>query len=281
MSESRFVPSRAAAYLALSLASAVALSVPAAAQSPVAAAPACGGPADLFRFDDPLERVVGLVAKGQPLKIVTIGSSSTAGAGASSPALNYPNRLQAELRARLPGIPVTVVNRGVNGEVATDMMKRFAADVFAEKPDLIIWQVGTNSVLRDQNVLMHAPVIRDGIEELLATGADVVVMNSQFAPKVLEKSDIYRMVDIVGAEAKDAGAQLFDRFALMRHWHDQQNIAIETFVHPDGLHLNDWSYGCVAKVLAAAILDGAKPPVATARAVPQPPRVTATPAAAR
>jgi lysophospholipase L1-like esterase len=276
--------------VALSLASALAFSVPAAAQQPAlaapaaaasAAVPACGGPADLFRFDDPLERVVGLVGKGQPVKIVTIGSSSTAGAGASSPALSYPSRLEAELKARLPGIAVTVVNRGVNGEVATDMMKRFAADVFAEKPDLIIWQVGTNSVLRDENVLRLAPLIRDGIEELLGSGADVVVMNSQFAPKVMVKPDAERMVDIVGAEAKDVGAQLFDRFALMRHWHDQQKIAIDTFIHPDGLHLNDWSYGCVAKVLAAAILDGAKPPVATARAVPPSPRGTATPAAAR
>jgi acyl-CoA thioesterase-1 len=281
MSESRFWPSRAAACVALSLASALAFSVPAAAQSRAGEAPACGGPADLFRFDDPLERVVGLVAKGQPVKIVTIGSSSTAGAGASSPALSYPSRLEAELKARLPGIAVTVVNRGVNGEVAADMMKRFANDVFAEKPDLVIWQVGTNSVLRDENVLRLAPLIRDGIEELLGSGADVVVMNSQFAPKVMVKPDAERMVDIVGAEARDVGAQLFDRFALMRHWHDTQKIAIDTFIHPDGLHLNDWSYGCVAKVLAAAILDGAKPPVATARAVPPSPRVTATPAAAR
>lgn len=281
MGEFRFLPSRAAACLALSLASAMVFSASAVAQQPVSSVPDCGGPADLFRFDDPLERVVGLVAKGQPVKIVTIGSSSTAGAGASSPALSYPSRLEAELKTRLPGIAVTVVNRGVNGEVATDMMKRFAADVFAEKPDLIIWQVGTNSVLRNENVLRLAPVIRDGIEELLGSGADVVVMNSQFAPMVMAKPDAERMVDIVGAEAKDVGAQVFDRFALMRHWHDHQKIAIETFIHPDGLHLNDWSYGCVAKVLASAILDGVKLPVVTARAVPPAPRVTVTPAAAR
>ena len=37
------------------------------------------------------------IAQGKPLKIVAIGSSSTSGAGASSPAATYPSRLEAEL----------------------------------------------------------------------------------------------------------------------------------------------------------------------------------------
>jgi acyl-CoA thioesterase I len=270
MKLTRCVPAYSAACLALSLLPVIG-SASAAAQEP-----ACRAPSEVYRFDDPLERVVKRIGSGQPLKIVTIGSSSTAGAGATSPAASYPSRLEAELQERLPGLTVTVVNRGVNGEVATDMVKRFEADVFAEKPDLIIWQVGTNSVLRDQNVLGSAPVIHDGLEQLLATGADVVVMNSQYAPKVLAKKDIERMVDIVGAETKDVGARLFDRFAMMRYWSENEKLSFETFVHPDGLHLNDWSYACVAKVLAAAILDGAKLPVATAKAVPAAPTTPAT-----
>ena len=48
-----------------------------------------------------------------------------------------------------PGHDLTVLNRGVNGEEAADMLARFETDVIAEKPDLVLWQVGTNSVLRD------------------------------------------------------------------------------------------------------------------------------------
>jgi acyl-CoA thioesterase-1 len=266
MSESRFWPSRAAACVALSLASALAFSVPAAAQSRAGEAPACGGPADLFRFDDPLERVVGLVAKGQPVKIVTIGSSSTAGAGASSPALSYPSRLEAELKARLPGIAVTVVNRGVNGEVATDMMKRFAADVFAEKPDLIIWQVGTNSVLRDNP--LQPSLIEQGLARLKEIGADVILIDPQFAPKVIAKSTLGRMLDLLSLKAKQYNVNLFQRFALMRDWRERQGIAFDAFVSPDQLHMNDWSYACVAKVLGAAIAEAATRPTASAAARP-------------
>ena len=40
---------------------------------------------------------------GRPLTIVALGSSSTEGAGASGPQASYPARLEALLRAALPG----------------------------------------------------------------------------------------------------------------------------------------------------------------------------------
>ena len=80
--------------------------------------------------------------------------------------------------------------------------------------------------------------------------------------------------------SSSARARLFDRFAMMRYWFATERLSFDTFIHPDGLHLNDWSYACVAKVLASAIIDGAKPPVATARALPAP-AAPATAATAR
>ncbi len=89
------------------------------------------------------------LTSGKPITIVAIGSSSTAGSGASSPAANYPSRLQVELRERFKNHPITVVNRGVGGEEIGDMFKRFDKAVVAAKPDLVVWQLGTNSVLRN------------------------------------------------------------------------------------------------------------------------------------
>ena len=45
---------------------------------------------------------------------------------------------------------ITVLNRGVNGEETDNMMARFASGVIAAHPQLVLWQVGTNSVLRDR-----------------------------------------------------------------------------------------------------------------------------------
>jgi hypothetical protein len=43
--------------------------------------------------------------------------------------MSYPNRLAVELRALLPSTSITVINRGVNGETAEEMLARFDRDV--------------------------------------------------------------------------------------------------------------------------------------------------------
>ena len=43
----------------------------------------------------------------------------------------------------------------------------------------------------------------------------------------------------------------------MRHWYEVEHLPFKTFVSDDGLHMNDWSYACLAKVLGIAIADAA------------------------
>ncbi|MGB6285652.1 MAG: SGNH/GDSL hydrolase family protein [Xanthobacteraceae bacterium] len=233
------------------------------------AAPAtCTAPTDLARFERPLIHTMRRLANGQPLTIVAIGSSSTAGAGASSPNATYPSRLAVELRARFPGREITVLNRGVNGEETNNMMARFAGDVLAAHPQLVLWQIGTNSVLRDHPLNPHAVQLHDGIEQLKGAGADVVLIDPQFAPAVLAKSETPGMVEQIALASKQEDVDLFQRFAVMRNWHDVQHLSFDTFVSPDHLHMNDWSYACLAKLLGGAIAEAATRPIAAASVRP-------------
>ena len=88
----------------------------------------------------------------------------------------------------------------------------------------------------------------------------------QFAPRVLAKPETQGMEDQIALAAKQENVDLFHRFALMRNWHDVQHMPFDAFVSPDQLHMNDWSYACVAKLLAAAIGEAATRPVASAAA---------------
>jgi acyl-CoA thioesterase I len=233
-----------------------------------ASALACTAPAELAHFKQPLPHTMRRLAEGQPLTIVAIGSSSTAGAGASSSAATYPSRLAVELRARLPGREITVLNRGVNGEETTNMMARFSTDVLAAHPQLVLWQIGTNSVLRDHPLSSHAVRLHDGIERLKAAGADVILIDPQFAPAVLAKSETQGMVEQIALAAKEENVDLFQRFAVMRNWHDVQHLSFDAFVSPDRLHMNDWSYACIAKMLSIAITEAATRPIAAAAVHP-------------
>jgi acyl-CoA thioesterase I len=227
----------------------------------------CSAPTEMARLNYPLRHAARRLAGDGPLTIVAIGSSSTAGAGASSSAASYPSRLAVELKQRLPTRDITVLNRGVNGEETEDMMARFATGVIAAHPDLVLWQVGTNSVLRDHPLKPHSVLLHEGIERLKAADADVVLIDMQFAPRVIAKPETPGMEDQIALAAKEESVDLFRRFALMRNWHDVQHIPFDAFVSPDKLHMNDWSYACVAKVLAAAITEAATRPTASA-AVP-------------
>jgi acyl-CoA thioesterase I len=240
---------------------------PAAPSGPPAAADssaACKVVASQDRLDYPLARVSRHLEGDRSIKIVAIGSSSTAGAGASSPAASYPSRLQAELTQHYLWNDITVLNRGVNGEEAPDMLARFEANVVAEKPDLVIWQMGTNAVLRDRPLDPKATVLHEGLARLRAIRADVILVDPQYAPKVIAKPEAEGMVAQIAATAKEQSVDLFRRFALMKRWHQADHMPFEAFVSPDGLHMNDWSYGCLAKWLGTAIVEAATRPTATA-----------------
>ena len=227
----------------------------------------CRAPAELTHLGVPLQRTAQRLAAGAPLKIVAIGSSSTAGAGASSPAHSYPSRLAVELRALLPKQQIAVVNRGANGDETQGMLARFERDVIAEKPDLVIWQVGTNAVLRERPLTPAGSLMHEGLAKLKAIGADVILIDLQFCPKVLAKIDADEMVNLISVTAKKENVSVFRRFAVMRHWRQVARIPYEKFLSPDELHLNDWSYGCIAKLLAGSIAEASKRATQTAGTV--------------
>jgi acyl-CoA thioesterase-1 len=241
---------------------------PASASIPPLAPIACTAPAEFMHFDRPLLHTMRALGSGEPLTIVAIGSSSTAGAGASSAAMTYPSRLAVELHQHFPGHAITVLNRGVNGEETDEMMARFAKDVIAVHPQLVLWQVGTNSVLRDHPLNPHEAELHEGIEELKAADADVVLIDPQYSPAVIAKSETDGMVDQIAVEAKMENVDLFRRFAVMRNWYEVDHIGFDVFVSPDHLHMNDWSYGCLAKLLSVAIGEAATRPIASAAAHP-------------
>jgi acyl-CoA thioesterase I len=236
----------------------------------LAAAPSarasCHAAPSLVRFTHPLPRTAKRLMAGEPLTIVAIGSSSTAGAGASSSQASYPSRLAADLEQLFPRARIIMLNRGVNGEEARDMLARFAVSVIAEKPDLVIWQVGTNAVLRDDPLTPADSLIREGIRELKATGADIVLMDPQFAPKVIAKPEVEGMETLLSAAAKEANINLFARFAIMQSWREKDGLPFSQFVSPDDLHMNDWGYACVAQLLASSIADVTERSVVSAHA---------------
>ena len=163
-----------------------------------------------------------------------------------------------------------MVNKGIGGQEAPVELQRFDTDVIAEKPDLVIWQVGTNAVWQSPDRSLHLPpstkppaAIRDGLVKLRdETQADVILMDLQYVPAVLtpaKKDKAIAMVEAISELARDAGVNVFRRFAFMKGLHEVEQVSFDRMVDPadnDRLHDSDWATRRLAWAMKLAIVGG-------------------------
>jgi acyl-CoA thioesterase I len=229
------------------------LAEPAASDALYVGRPSCAVPPSLTAIEAALDRTTMRIQAGRPITIVAMGSSSTQGVGASAPRMNYPSRLEEELKHRYPGAEIRVINHGVGGQDVGEELIRLDRDVLAEHPDLVIWQLGTNAVLRRDDLTADEQLIRRGVALLKENAIDVILMDLQYAPRVLERRAYSEMERLIAEIARHAHVGLFRRFEIMKEWHNTHQLAAADTIGPDGLHMTDVSYSCLANQLAEAL----------------------------
>ncbi|MBU1323727.1 MAG: SGNH/GDSL hydrolase family protein [Alphaproteobacteria bacterium] len=234
---------------------ALALLLPALPVAAQAVPAACPATADHLSANGGLDRTRAAVARGS-VRILAVGSSSIEGVGASRRELGFVPLLEAGLRQRLPGVEVTVVNRGIGGETAKDTADRLAREVEAARPDLVIWQLGTNDVLRDRPMDDFFSDFRRGQPILEAAGVDVLLIDPQRLPEAAKNPAfagrnpaLAEVSRLIGLEGGRVGWAVHGRFAAMSAWGGLAGGG----VGPDELHLNDEGYACWAAVTAHAL----------------------------
>jgi acyl-CoA thioesterase I len=215
--------------------------------------PSCAVPPALSAIAAPLDRTASSIEAGSPLTIVAMGSSSTLGVGATTPAMSYPSRLEQELRDRFPDIEIKVINHGVGGQDVAEELTRLDRDVTAEHPDLVIWQVGTNAVLRRDDLSTDEQLVVRGVATMKEHGVDVILMDLQYAPRVLARPSSAEMERLLAEIALHAHVGLFRRFEIMKEWDRTRQLAPAAMIGVDGLHMTDASYSCLANQLAEAL----------------------------
>jgi hypothetical protein len=221
-------------------------------------------PVEPIPFEHGLTHFAESLARGQA-KIVAIGSSTTAGRGDITA---YPGRLLSFLQNGYPKANIAMVNKGIGGQEAPIELQRFDTDVIAERPDLVIWQVGTNAVWQspDQRTPSFdetTSAIREGLVKLREeTQADVILMDLQYVPAVLtpaKKDKAIAMVDAISELARDGGVNVFRRFAFMKGLYQVEQVSFDRMVDPTDehrLHDSDWVTHRVAWAMKLAIVGG-------------------------
>jgi acyl-CoA thioesterase-1 len=206
-----------------------------------------------------LPHVAHSLAAGGPLRIVAFGSSSTEGIGASSPAAAYPARLAAALKQAQPQSAerIAVINRGIGGEAVDDMLARLDRDVIAPRPDLVIWQTGSNDPLRGVSLDHFRAATIAAVHRIQEAGIDVVLMEPQWCPKLDATPGAYRFRDAVREIGTTLGLPVIRRSEMMQAWIAEGTLTREQLFAPDGLHMADRGYDLLGQAVSAEILRAA------------------------
>ena len=220
-------------------------------------------PTRLLPFPYPLTNLASALRRTDPVKIVALGSSSTAGREDVVP---YPYRLERKLRVAYDQgsdhYPiVNVLNRGRGGEDAETEFNRLERDVINETPVLVIWQVGTNEPWKNNKpVSIIRQAIEKGLARLKQLPIDVIVMDPQYVPALIAPEAFLKrteaMQEMIAELAGAARVNLFARYEMMRATHHDEKVAFDNVIDttdPDRIHQNDASTLRVASELSTSI----------------------------
>ncbi|GGI29844.1 alpha/beta hydrolase [Bradyrhizobium guangdongense] len=201
------------------------------------------------------------ILTGRSVKVVAIGSGDTAGQGGVLP---YPARLQVALSREFTEIEFDVINSGVEGEEAPEELKRFDRDVISHAPALVIWQVGTDAIVKGHSSNEVIAAVRKGVEWIEARALDTILMGPPYVPALISSEKISQtqtMQSLISQIASEKRITVFNRFEIMRSWQYDHYIPLEQMVDPNDLeklHLSDWATGQIADDLTDYIIDGIK-----------------------
>jgi acyl-CoA thioesterase-1 len=206
------------------------------------------------RLQPALQAVARDVAIRTDVRILAIGSSSTAGVGASSPSLTYPRQLEAALERRFAGVEVDVENAGVSGETADATVSRLEKALQrVDKPDLVIWQVGTNDAIQAADEGRFQALLERGSAAAKRAGVGLILLDQQYYPSISDLAGYERYVHIVETVATNAGVGLFSRYRMMKEWDALGRGFLESMLSKDQFHMSDQGYQCMAQAFGREI----------------------------
>ena len=183
--------------------------------------------------------VAATAARAEPVTIVVLGDSLTAGHGLALKSDAFPAQLQAALVDQ--GVDALVINAGVSGDTSAGGLARLAWSM-ADGPDLAIIELGANDALRG----LAPDATYENLNAILDWLGDQgipVLLAGMLAPPNMGDAFAGPFNDIFPRLAADHGVILYPFFL--------EGVAADaTLLQIDGMHPNTAG----VEVIAAAIL---------------------------
>lgn len=208
----------------------------------------CRVPSELVSDPSLLRRSARRVEREQVFRIVVLGTATAQGVGASMREKSWPSRLEAELRKRFPGIRLGVVVKARAYDTARQMIDRLD-EVLLERPHLVIWETGTAEAVRSVDVDEFIASLRDGIDRIAATRADIVLVEPQYAHRTAMLINYAPYLDAISQAEGMRDLIVFRRYAIMKHWARSGQIVVDNLPLSMMAATADVIYECIGRLL--------------------------------
>nr|WP_096352313.1 arylesterase [Variibacter gotjawalensis] len=168
--------------------------------------------------------VVTASAQTDPVRIVALGDSLTAGYGVAEQE-SFPVRLQAALAAK--GIKAAINNAGVSGDTASGGLARLDWSIPGDTQGVIV-ELGANDALRGIDPAVTRKALNDILASLKQRGIPVLLAGMRAPPNL--GADYAAKFDVIYADlAKEYGVLLYPFFL--------EGVASERALNQgDGIH---------------------------------------------
>jgi hypothetical protein len=222
---------------------------------PALALPTCAVPDSLIATDNDLVRVMGEIKHRHRLDITVVGTGSSTLPGPDGPRFAYPARLQQALRQGLPGKEIKVVAHIRSRQTTAEMAAALGQILADDKPALVIWQTGTFDAVNGIDPDAFSASLEAGVQAIVATGADVILLNMQYSPRTESLLNVSAYADVMHWVAQAQGTPLFDRLAIMRYWNEAGTF--DLYAATKNSDMARRVHDCIGQALAAQIMHAA------------------------
>ncbi len=219
---------------------------------PPSLSPSCEAPAADIAANAPLPNVAKSLAEHKTLEILAVGSAATETLGVDAGVKSYPVQIEDLLKAALNGVDVDIINRGTGGEVAQTSSDRIHSEVGITKPDLVLWQLGTNDALARVDPEQFTEIVKSTIEWLKQQDIDVVLVGLQYTSRFARDESYFAIKHALDRIAKDEGILYIKRYDAMKFI--SQTRAKVHLMTSDNYHLSALGTQCMAEHVAHAMV---------------------------
>jgi acyl-CoA thioesterase I len=195
-----------------------------------------------------LPNVAAALKRGKTLRILSMGAAPGRVGGRGA----YVDAIETMLEGALKGTDVIMINRGVSGELAANAAFRMKNEVALNRPDLVLWQVGTNDALAYVPDDEFVQTLKSQIDWLKAHKVDLVLVGLQFAPQMLRDAhyiDIRESLRRVAAQENVIVIRFYEAMQIINQAKHSESVTEE-------FERNEAGYNCLAQYVARAITLG-------------------------